>query len=109
MSPNWVAVARLDELTPGSSLEVTRDGRILALVRVEDRIFALAGLCPHQRARLAEGVVDVATKTITCPRRGCLRWRFDLATGTHAAGLPIVCPTYRVEVRAGVVFVACPD
>ena len=69
---------------------------------------ALAGLCPHQQARLAGGVVDAARNTITCPRRGCLRWRFDLASGANADGLTIRCPVYPARIVADRVFIAVP-
>lgn len=104
----WVEVARLANLSPGVGHEVARDGRVYALFRLGDQVSALAGRCPHRGAALARGAVDPDGQTVTCPRLGCLRWRFALRTGAHAAGLPVRCATYPVEVRAGAVFVALP-
>ena len=104
----WVAAARVDDLAPGSGREFVHAGRFYALVRVEDRVAALAGLCPHQGAHLASGAIDPERNSVTCPRRGCLRWRFDLTTGAHAGGLAVVCPTHPVRVEDGTVLVALP-
>ena len=105
----WVEVAHLTDLVPGEGREITHAGRAFALFRLGDEVAALGGLCPHQRSHLARGRVDPDQGTVTCPRRGCLRWRFSLRTGAHAADLPVICPTYPVEVRAGVVVVALPE
>ncbi len=105
----WVEAARLDDLAPGSGREFIHHGRPYALFRVGDRVTALAGLCPHQKAHLASGLVDPERMTVTCPRRGCLRRRFSLETGSNADGLAVVCPVYPVKVEAGAVFVGLPD
>ena len=102
---SWVEVGRIDAWIDGAGREVIVGGRPVAVFRATDRVFALAGRCPHQGARLAEGVVDLAHRTLTCPRRGCLRWRFRLEDGTHANGLAVTCPTHAVRVVAGVVWV----
>ncbi len=105
---SWVPVARLDDLPLNSGREVTHAGRVYALFRVGDRVTALPGFCPHQQARLADGVVDPERDTVTCPRRGCLRWRFDLRSGANADGLAVTCPTRPVRVEGGLVLVALP-
>ena len=104
----WVEAASLDDLSPGSGHEFTRNGRAYALFHVKGRVLALAGLCPHQKAHLSQGAVDPDRMTVTCPRRGCLRWRFSLETGSNADGMTVVCPTYPVRVEAGRVFVGSP-
>ena len=104
----WVAVADLANLLPGKGRQLSRGGEVYALFRLGDDVTALGGLCPHQQAPLADGVVDPVHRTITCPRRGCLRWRFALDSGRHAAGLAVACAAYPVEVRAGVVFARLP-
>ncbi len=75
----WSEVAKLDDLPPASSLEITHEGRTYALFRVGDRVVGVSGFCPHQGGHLARGAVTGSA--VTCPRRGCLRWRFDLITG----------------------------
>ena len=107
-APARVEAARLDDLASGTGREFAHDGRAYALFRVGDRAFVLAGLCPHQKAHLADGAVDPAQQTVTCPRRGCLRWRFRLVDGAHDAGLPVACPTFPTRVEGGVVVVDLP-
>ena len=105
----WVEAAWLDDLAPGTGHEFTHEGRTYALFRVEGRVLALAGLCPHQKAHLAEGLVDLERMTVTCPRRGCLRWRFSLENGANADGMAVVCPHLPSKVEAGVVFIGLSD
>ncbi len=105
----WVKVALLDDLTLGTGYEFTHKGRAYALFQSGDRVSVLDGLCPHQKAHLADGLVDLQRKTVTCPRRGCLRWRFCLETGANADGLAVACSVHPVKVEASVVFVGLPD
>ena len=105
----WFEVAPLVDLPLIEGREFIHHGQSIALFRLADRVAALGGLCPHQRAHLADGLVDPDNRTVTCPRRGCLRWRFDLANGTQTAGPPVACPVDPVAIRAGVVFVEVPD
>ena len=104
----WVEVARRDDLGAGSGREFVHRGRAYAVFGVDDRAFVLAGTCPHQGARLAGGAVDPMGSTVTCPRRGCLRWRFDLATG-RGVGLAVACATFPARVVAGAVLAALPE
>ena len=104
----WVEVLKLADLAAGAGREITLHGKVYALFRVEGQVMALGGLCPHQRAHLAGGVVDVGRGTVTCPRRGCLRWRFDLRTGTHADGLAVACSTHPVRVAGDAVLLGLP-
>ncbi|MGE5755667.1 MAG: Rieske 2Fe-2S domain-containing protein [Planctomycetaceae bacterium] len=46
-STGWVRVAGLEDLPPGSALEVRHGRRVYALFRLGDSITCLDGLCPH--------------------------------------------------------------
>ena len=102
----WVEVAPIVVLPPKAGREFTVGGQRIALFNLGDRVAALGGLCPHQGAHLADGTVDPDQATVTCSRRGCLRWRFNLTDGIHTAGLPVACRVFPVTIRAGVVWVA---
>jgi toluene monooxygenase system ferredoxin subunit len=69
-------VASLDDLWSGEmmGLEVNRE-RIL-LINVDNRVYAYADACPHQKSRLSEGTLT--DKILRCPRH---HWEFDVCTG----------------------------
>ena len=74
--------------------------RIVALFHLENGVFALDGICPHQGGPLAQG--DVCDGVVTCPWHG---WQFDVRTGQHQAN-PNLCHTQLpVRVESDVVFV----
>jgi nitrite reductase (NADH) small subunit len=105
----WVAAASLDDLPAGSSVEFPSLGRAYALFRSSDGqvITCLDGLCPHQGGRLAVGVFDGVR--VTCPRRGCLRWSFDVRTGASSVGEPMRRRLYPVRLDGSRIEVGLPD
>ncbi len=105
----WVEVATLDDLPAGGSLEFSSLGRIYALFRSPDdeAITCLDGLCPHDGGRLASGSFDGAR--VICPRRGCLRWSFDLRTGASSVGEGVRRRLHPVRLEGRAVLVALPD
>jgi nitrite reductase (NADH) small subunit len=106
--------AELREAVP----HVVRLGqREIAIVRREQAIFAVHGVCPHQHASFRAGTihhrvslglepgeltVDPDEPLLRCPWHG---WEFSLTSGRCLVdrGLRIRC--YRVAERDGVVFV----
>ncbi len=102
----WIEVAKLDGLAVGSSLEFTHGGRVYALFRLPGEITCIDGLCPHQGGRLANGPFEGSR--VTCPRRGCLRWPFDVQTGACPVSESLTRRPYPVRVEGGVVLVALP-
>ena len=102
----WIEAASLDDLPPGSALEFSHGGRAYALFRVVDEIACLDGLCPHQGDRLANGPFEGST--VTCPRRGCLRWSFDVLTGACPVSESLGRRLYPVRVDGRAVLVALP-
>jgi len=81
----FIAVARAEELPPGSSRRVYRGPDAIALFNVDGRIFAVSDRCTHGRASLSEGRVDATTVAVHCPWHGGV---FDLVTGKPCAGPP---------------------
>jgi len=71
-----VRAAALADVTPGAPHLVVADDMRLVLVRVGDRIHALAGTCTHRGGPLADGRLSGAR--LTCPWHG---WMFDVRTG----------------------------
>ncbi len=89
----------LDTIEPGSAMKVTIEGRDIALVRIDDDIYAIGDTCSHADVSLSEGFVEADDCAIECERHGAL---FDLKTG-EALTLPAIrpVPSYDVAVVDG--------
>ena len=72
-----VPVARLDDLSPGSVRHVKIGKRDIAIVRVNDDVFALSNVCRHAFGPLSDGFAD--GYMVSCPWHG---WIYDVRTGT---------------------------
>ena len=95
-----VRVASVDQIPPGSSLEVVAGGRILAIFNVAGEFHALDGICPHAGGPLAQGrVVD---GVVACPWHG---WQYDLRTGQNCLNPRINAGCHRVTCEGDGVFV----
>mgnify|MGYP002725827288 CR=1 FL=1 len=86
-------VGDLSDFAVGRPARVTVSGRALVVVRTARGVLAARDVCPHQAARLSEGVVCGTTlrckpgddieygregEILTCPWHG---WEYDLTTG----------------------------
>jgi 3-phenylpropionate/trans-cinnamate dioxygenase ferredoxin subunit len=94
---------RLDDLENGKAVHVDIDGVPVAVVRIDDDVFAVHDVCSHADVRLSEGIVWCETKQIECIRHGSA---FSLETGrpdTLPATQPVA--TYPVTIRDGEVVV----
>jgi len=74
--PDFVTVARVDELPPGRARQVTIDGRWVALFNIDGAFHAVDNVCLHRGGPLCEG--SVRGTVVTCPWHG---WQFDVSTG----------------------------
>ena len=99
--PEWMPIADVAECPPGTSIERTVDGRIVALANVDGRFLAIDGLCPHQGGPLGTGAL--CGTTLTCPWHG---WQFDVVTGRHRVSATVRQRSYPTQERDGRVFVA---
>ncbi len=95
------AVAKIGELTPGTTKKVEVDGVPVLLCNVGGTVYAVEDVCTHDGGPLDEGELDGCR--VMCPRHGAL---FDVTTGA-ALTLPAVIPlqTYGVRVEGDEVFV----
>jgi len=93
----WVVV-NIAELEPESVARFDHGGRTFAIYRSPDgAYFATDGICTHERAFLADGLV--LEDEIECPLHG---GAFNYRTG-KAVGAPVCIDlrTYAVRVEAG--------
>jgi len=90
---NWAVIASVRDVSKTALLEVHVGRQVVLLVKSGDEIRAFQGLCPHQLARLSEGML--VEGTIQCPRHLA---RFDLKDGSCTGGWQLA-PLRRFEVR----------
>jgi len=96
----WHRAAVVAECPPGTARELVLAGRIVALFRIDDKFFALDGICPHQGGPLGKGRLNGCI--LTCPWHG---WQFDVRTGQHQINASLRHPGFPVKVENGDVFV----
>lgn len=97
----------LDEIESGTARKVTLGDREIALVRIDDDVYAIGDTCSHDDVSLSEGFVEADDCQIECWRHGAM---FDLKTGEPQT-LPAVrpVPVYDVAVVDGQVVLTVED
>src|ERR671910_2012772 len=102
----FVAVANVDGVPPGTATVVSVEGIEVALVNVDGSLYAVDNQCTHLGGYLGEGEInpDWSDWAIECPLHGSV---FDVRTG-EVLNPPAPTPvrTHPVEVDGGVVKVS---
>ena len=88
-------VAKLDDLEPGTARKIVVGGHPIALVRIDDDVYAIGDVCSHQNISLSEGDVLAEEKTIECWKHGSA---FSVVDG-HPEALPATKPVPVYEAR----------
>ena len=96
--PEFVRVARTDEIPPGTAKLIEVGGKEIALFNVGGSFHAIDNTCTHVGGPLCEGELD--GHEVTCPWHGAV---FDVTTG-NVLGPPAGESVGRYDVR-----VAGPD
>ena len=101
-----VRICALDDLAPGTATRFVIGKRALAVVRIEDDVYAIGDVCSHADVSLSEGEIHEDTRELECWKHGSA---FSLATG-EPSSLPATkpVPTYEVVVEDGDVKVVVP-
>ncbi len=96
---DWVRVATVSELEPGTFRVVDDDDVMIAVFNIDGAFYAIEDVCTHDYETLTGGPVNGCE--ITCPRHGA---RFNIKTG-EALCAPAYEPvsTFPVRVEDGVV------
>jgi 3-phenylpropionate/trans-cinnamate dioxygenase ferredoxin subunit len=92
-------VCKFDELESGTAKRFDVDGKPVAVVRIDDEVFAIGDICSHANVSLSDGEVWCETKQLECPRHSSA---FSLVTGvpeTLPATQPV--PVYVARVIDG--------
>src|SRR5712671_5604540 len=91
--PDFVKVAKTDEVAPGQAKLVETGGKEIALFNVGGSFHAIDNTCTHVGGPLCEGEVDGIE--VTCPWHGAV---FDVTTG-EVLGPPAGQAVSRYNVR----------
>ncbi len=97
----FVTVASLAELAPGSAKAVEVAGTTIALFNVDGTVFALDNTCLHQGGPLGEGMLE--GEVVTCPWH---MWEYNVRTGENVGDASLKVKRYDVQVENGDIKVA---
>lgn len=98
-----VRVGVLSDFTHGAAAKVNVQGVAVAIVRVDDSLYAIADRCSHANISLSEGEVHCGKKELECWKHGS---SFSLETGapnTFPATQPV--EVFSVSINGDEVFV----
>jgi 3-phenylpropionate/trans-cinnamate dioxygenase ferredoxin subunit len=90
---DWVSVAKVGDLAPGSHRVVDVDGAAVVVFNLGGEYFAIEDVCTHDGGQLTGGTIEGGE--IVCPRHGA---RFSIRTG-EALTAPAYEPVAKFPVR----------
>jgi nitrite reductase/ring-hydroxylating ferredoxin subunit len=98
----WIKVATLEEVPPGSLRSVMLGMEPVVLANVDGTIHACKDQCTHEELPLSDG--ELEGDILVCTYHGA---RFDVTSGAPR-GLPAVKPLkcFQVEVRDGEIYIS---
>lgn len=73
---NYIKVAKVSEMPPGTAREFHADGKVIALFNVEGKFYALDNTCLHRGGPLGQGALE--GEVVTCPWHG---WQYKVTSG----------------------------
>lgn len=97
----FIKVANLSDLAPGSCKPVEANGKTIALFNVDGAIYALDNTCLHRGGPLGEGTLE--GDVVTCPWH---LWEYNVRTGQHVTQPSVQVAAYAVEVDGNDIKVA---
>ncbi len=102
MSDQYIRVAAVDDVPPGSMHRIEHNGSFYLLANVEGTVYAVDDMCTHEDASLYKG--SLHGDCVKCPLHGS---RFRLASG-EALDDPaeVALNTYAVKLEDGNILVA---
>ena len=90
----------LDRLADQQGTEFMVDGRVVAVFRQGQSVYAVDGMCAHQGGPLAQGQLD--DKCITCPWHG---WQYDVSSGCNSLTGKQLLERFPTEIRGREVWI----
>ncbi len=100
LDDGFVYVCNTNDLREYKGRRFIIDDTEIALFRVDDNVFALSNICPHQHTTLIyDGIIEDGC--VVCPVHG---WMFDLQSGKKKSGRRGL-DTYPVRINKEDVFI----
>jgi 3-phenylpropionate/trans-cinnamate dioxygenase ferredoxin subunit len=99
--PKWIEAVPLASIEDEDVVGFDHGGKTFAIVRIDEQVYVLDGLCTHEAAHLADGMV--MDYLIECPMHN---GRFDVRDGR--AVRPPACidlRTYPAKIENGMVWI----
>ena len=96
-------VAKLEDIESGTAHRVMVNGVAVAVVRIDDDVFAIADKCSHADVSLSDGTVWCDSKQLECIKHGSSFSLFPGNPDTFPATQPVA--VYNAEVIDGNVVV----
>ena len=100
---DYITVAMVDQIPPGTCKSVEVRGVFIALCNVAGTVYALDNTCPHAGGPIGEGTL--AGELITCPWHG---WRFNVRTGERPENPDFKLARCQVRIEGEKIQVAIP-
>jgi nitrite reductase (NADH) small subunit/3-phenylpropionate/trans-cinnamate dioxygenase ferredoxin subunit len=99
--PNFITVAELAEIRPGTAKVVEVHNVEVALFNLDGQIYALDNMCQHAGGPLGEG--KIRDDVVTCPWHG---YRYYIKTGQYLKNPDMSVACYPVKVEDGKIAVS---
>ncbi len=90
----FIKVAAITDLPPGSAMTVSAKGKAIALFNVGGTVYATDDTCLHQGGPLGEGILQ--GDTIVCPWH---MWEYNVRTGEKVGNPELKLATYPVRIE----------
>ena len=90
----FVKVASVSELSPGSAKVVEVSGKTIALFNVGGTVYAIDNTCLHQGGPLGEG--ELMGDVVVCPWH---QWEYNVRTGEVVGNSFVKVKVYPVQVE----------
>ncbi len=101
---DFVTVATVEEIPPGTGKTVEVRGIWIALFNVAGTFFAVDNTCPHAGGPLGEG--HLTDEVVECPWHG---WQFNVRTGERPGNPNFTVACCPVRIEGNLVQVALPE
>jgi nitrite reductase (NADH) small subunit/3-phenylpropionate/trans-cinnamate dioxygenase ferredoxin subunit len=103
MVDDFITVAQVRDIPPGTGRTVEIKGIWIAVFNVEGTFYAIDNTCPHAGGPLGEGTL--CGSVVECPWHG---WKFSVVTGQRENNPNIEVPCCRVRVEGDQIQVSLP-